>query len=322
MGKETGIQWCNHTFNPWRGCARVSDGCMRCYAETLSHRNPGTLGVWGVEKAGGTRVVAAESYWRQAFRWHQEAREAGVRRRVFTASLADVFEDWRGPMVDSQGRAMHLGAGGAWFNAPTPSSRPLTMDDVRERLFGLIGRTPNLDWLLLTKRPENVLPTLERLGNTSAMVDCWLTETTLPQNIWLGVSCEDQAAADDRIPVLLSIPAAVRWVSAEPLLGPIDFRRVQHDGTVEIDALTGDYGVHRPLRGRSDSRLSWIIAGGESGPRRRPMELAWLESIADQCRDADVPLYVKQDSALRDGQQGRVSDELWAVKQFPVPAAG
>lgn len=256
----------------------------------MSKRNPDTLGVWG---PNGTRVVAAESMWREPLKWNKAAREAGERRRVFCASLADVFEDWQGPMIDSQGRTLHLGAGGAWFNTQTLSSKPLSIDDVRERLFGLIDRTPDLDWLLLTKRPENVIPTLERLGNTSALVDCWMTETTLPRNIWLGVSAEDQRRANERIPILLDIPAAVRFVSAEPLLGPIDFRPWLDD-------------------------IGWIIVGGESGKNHRPMDLEWLASIVEQCRYAGVPCYVKQDSAFRDSQQGRISDELWSVKEFPA----
>src|SRR5262245_49606753 len=115
------IQWTDHTFNVWRGCEKVSPGCAHCYAETMSRRNPAVLGEWGKH---GTRVIASEAMWREPLKWDRQARAAGVRKRVFCASLADVFED-RPELV-----------------AP------------RERLFRLIEDTPNLDWQLLTKRPE------------------------------------------------------------------------------------------------------------------------------------------------------------------------
>lgn len=309
MGVETKIGWTDATWNPWRGCSKVSAGCTHCYADVLSRRNPATLGVWG---PNGTRVVAAEAAWREPLKWDRAAREAGERRRVFCASLADVFEDWRGRLKDANGHDIWVEPGGFW--TPDDGSpgfaygrRPLAMDDVRERLFGLVDRTPNLTWLLLTKRPENVLPTLERLGNTSALVDCWLTETTLPRNIWLGVSAEDQAAFNARVPILLSIPAAVRFVSAEPLLGPID---------LAVSPLRDGSGL-RWYEGEAPPGLDWVIAGGESGPGRRPMEVGWLASIAAQCRAAGVACYIKQDAAHRDGQQGRIPDDLWSIKEYP-----
>jgi protein gp37 len=124
MGANSKIQWTNHTFNPWRGCSKVSAGCQHCYAEAMSRRNPAVLGEWGPK---GTRVVAAEAMWRQPLKWDRDAQAAGVRARVFCASLADVFED----------RA----------DLETP----------RHELLRLIDSTRSLDWLLLTKRPENVL---------------------------------------------------------------------------------------------------------------------------------------------------------------------
>src|SRR5690349_6943095 len=121
MGRDSAIEWTHHTFNPWRGCTKVSAGCAHCYAETWSKRNPKALGIWG---DGGTRVIAAEAYWRQPLKWNAAAKAAGERHRVFCASLADVFED-RPELVES-----------------------------RERLLDVIYKTPDLDWLLLTKRPE------------------------------------------------------------------------------------------------------------------------------------------------------------------------
>jgi len=177
MGERTDIQWCDHTFNPWRGCQRVSPGCHNCYAETLSRRNPKVLGEWGPT---GLRAIASESYWKQPLAWDRAAKKAGERRRVFCASLADVFEDHPG------------------LEAP------------RARLWEIVDATPNLDWLVLTKRPENI---------GDMVPDVW--NETPPGHLWLGVSCEDQPRADERIWRLLQTPAAVRFVSAEPLLaGP------------------------------------------------------------------------------------------------------
>lgn len=131
MAENSKIEWTHHTFNPWRGCTKVSEGCKFCYAETMSGRNPGTLGIWGPR---GTRVVAAESYWRQPLKWDKAAEAAGEQHRVFCASLADVFE---GP-------------------ESMPASEWPKVQAARAQLFGFIEATPHLDWLLLTKRPQNI----------------------------------------------------------------------------------------------------------------------------------------------------------------------
>lgn len=252
MGVETKIQWTHHTFNPWRGCTKVSPGCTNCYAETLSHRNPGVLGIWGDK---GTRVIASESMWREPPKWDREAREAGVRRRVFCASLADVFEDRR------------------------------ELIEPRERLWDLIERTPNLDWLLLTKRPENwrrCWPLVPVPGHVSQNAGDGKTWQKFP-NIWMGASVEDQQRADERIPALLQIPAAVRFLSVEPLLGPIDL------------------GLHRVAMPKHREswptervRNFWVIAGGESGKGARECNLAWIRSIRDQCKEAGTAFFCKQ----------------------------
>jgi protein gp37 len=224
--KDSKISWTHHTFNPWRGCSRVSPGCVNCYAETMSHRNPAVLGEWG---PNGTRVVASESMWRQPVKWDREAREAGQRRRVFCASMADVFED-----------------------------RP-DLIDPRRRLFKLVRATPNLDWLLLTKRPENV-SRLIRGGE-------W-------PNVWLGTSVEDRKRLwrlDELRAARQQVP--VRFVSAEPLLEDLG----------EVD-LTG---------------INWLIVGGESGPDFRPMDHAWARSLLRQCREAGVAFFFKQSAAPR-----------------------
>ncbi len=256
MGEHTNIEWCHHTFNPWRGCTQVSPGCDHCYAEAWSKRNPAQLGTWGDD---GERVIAGDSYWRTPLRWDSLAAEAGERRRVFCASLADVFED-----------------------------RP-ELEGPRERLFALIYDTPNLDWLLLTKRPANAKRMLEAL--------LWREESLAwpgggdfywppPPNLWLGVTAEDHERADERIPVLLDTPAAIRFVSYEPAIGPVDWWEVAlAQGFTQDDI--GD-GVTYPRR------VDWIIVGGESGPHARPFDLAWARDAIAQGHAAGAAVFVKQ----------------------------
>lgn len=377
MGSQSKIEWTTHTFNHVRGCAKVSAGCKNCYAETMSKRNPGTLGIWGTEAQGATRVVAADAMWKEPNKWNESAKEvigpfksqpspsnqlkAGMsgtalfnhgdsftgtiintptglmvepekgsefvghfgvscftsfipdRPRVFCASLADVFEDWQGPMVDSKGRQLFTVDGNEWFFMPEhpecrPRSRPkinrpLTMDDVRRRLFALIDATPNLDWLILTKRPENILKyrpseqpfwaprsgalVLSELESGSTTTADWVTR----KNVWLGTSVENQETADQRIPELLKCRdlSRVLFLSCEPLLGPLDLRRWMSDLDVSRDALGNDLGS---ASGGSD--IDWAIVGGESGPGARHCSISWFDSIRDQCKTAGVPCFIKQ----------------------------
>ncbi len=326
--QNTAIEWASHTFNPWRGCTKVSAGCAHCYADTLSKRNPLTLGVWGPT---GTRVVAAESAWREPLKWDRMAKAAAERHRVFCASLADVFEDWSGPMGNSRGSRLARGnewhvSGGGFIPTDLKMGRDIvTMDDCRIRLFDLIRQTPHLDWLLLTKRPQNVLPTLRRcidrvkeLGypvvvtpahpndqdmRVGAWMNGWLHGDspqfghTPPKNLWLGTSVEDQAAAGERMPHLLAVPAAVRFLSMEPLLGPVNFN--YPSGVCHCGIAVEDHGIsdgHSPVD-RPHSLLDgidWVIVGGESGHQARPMHPNWARGIRDQCKAAGVPFFFKQ----------------------------
>jgi protein gp37 len=276
MAENSKIEWCHHTFNPWRGCTKVSSACDICYAEALSFRNPGTLGVWGKY---GTRVIASEAMWKEPIKWNKKATEAGEPHRVFCASLADVFE---GPET-----------------MPEESWEPVSA--ARERLGELIDETPDLDWLLLTKRPQNVL----KYGPLGYR---WTMEG-MPENVWLGTTVENQKYADERIPRLLKIPAAVRFLSVEPMLGPIDLRHYialdETNGSAEFleengwgyDQWSGGFtgpnhfrdSVYAPEPG-----IHLVIAGGESGSRARPMHPDWPRSLRDQCVTADVPFFFKQ----------------------------
>lgn len=226
MAETTKISWADATFNPWIGCSKVSRGCLHCYAEELMDRRYGKV-KWGPT---GTRVRTAASNWKQPLKWNREAAAAGVRRRVFCASLADVFED-------------------------RPELEPWRVD-----LFGMIDATPWLDWLLLTKRPENVV-------DLWAYYDCD-GGPYFPPNAWIGTSVEDRKHGLPRIDILRTIPAAVRFLSIEPLvedLGPLN--------------LAG---------------IGWAIVGGESGSDAVPMHPDWARSVRDQCIAAGVPFLFKQ----------------------------
>lgn len=183
MGAETSIAWTDHTFNPWWGCQRVSPGCEHCYAESWDARWKG--GHWGPK---AERRFFGDAHWNEPRKWNREAQRAGVRRRVFCASMADVFEDRR------------------------------DLDGQRQRLYALIEETPHLDWQLLTKRPENVAD----LAPMRWMLGEW------PINAWLGTTAEDQQRLDERAPLLCRVPAAVRFLSIEPQLESIEVRPWLH----------------------------------------------------------------------------------------------
>jgi len=258
MGEETKIQWADHTFNPWIGCAKVSPGCEHCYAEALMDTR------WGKARWGqaGTRVRTSDANWRLPLKWNRAAEKAGERRRVFCASLCDVFEEnkkvarWRYQLAD------------------------------------LIFWTEHLAWLILTKRPENIkkLWRLEYGAN----------EQYLPRNVWLGVSVENQEQADKRIPLLLQCPAAVRFVSVEPLLGPVDLDNVTFSKWTRGSVLEGGGITTEPrcmgqtIPNCSVPVVDWVIVGGESGPNARPCSIEWIRSIRDQCKAAGVPCFIKQ----------------------------
>jgi protein gp37 len=252
--KNTKIEWCDATFNPWIGCTKVSPGCANCYAETLMDTRMGRV-KWG---KGQPRSRTSAANWNQPVKWNREAGERESlsaqfplhskhrRPRVFCASLADWLDDevpveWLADLLD------------------------------------LVRRTPNLDWLLLTKRPENWRARIGLAGveltkrGVAHRLHHWQAGEA-PANIWVGTSVEDQPRADERIPALLSIPARVRFLSCEPLLGPV--------------------GVEQARKGLLG--IDWVIAGGESGPGARPMHPDWARSLRDQCHAAGVAFFMKQ----------------------------
>lgn len=266
MGEASKIEWCHHTFNPWIGCAKVSPGCTNCYAsvETFPRvqRSKG-IELWGPKAA---RHVTSDANWKQPYRWNKAAKAAGERHRVFCASLSDIAERPEGPML-------------------------AILDTARARLWPMIEECAQLDWLLLTKRPENLLevvPAHWRKG--------------FPDNVWPMTTAEDQQRADERIPLLLQIPAAVHGVSLEPLLGPIDLTLrglPDWDEDWKYDTLRGlEWASPRDDDEPASPKLDWVIVGGESGPGARPCDVEWIRSIVRQCKEAGVPAFVKQLGAL------------------------
>ena len=267
MSKETGISWADSTFNAWEGCTKVGPGCDNCYANTRNNRfHEGKN--WG---AGAPRLLRSDKYWKEPLQWEADHEtffaEHGHRQRVFCSSLADVFDN----------------------EAPAGQ---------RERLFELIKATPRLDWLLLTKRIGNVnsmLPADHR-GDPNSWGCGWA-------NVWLGITVVNQEEADRDIPKLLKIPAAIRFLSMEPLLGAVDL--VEALGMREVGARFNGW-----------AEIDWVIVGGESGVNARPMVLGWAKEIVSQCQAAGVPVFMKQLGANptnREGKPHLISDKKGAV---------
>ena len=267
MAENSKIQWTHHTFNPWSGCLKVAPECEHCYAE--KDRSVAMRGIlWGTEAQGGRRAMSAPSTWNQVKRWNKAAIEARERRRVFCASLADVAEDWPGPITNAKDERLY------WPDLSRRDSMVtfreakeagelgviecVTMDDVRDRvLFPLIQGMTWLDWMLLTKRPER-LPAILPPG-------FW-------KNVWLGTSAGTQASWDRFVPDLVRMKgrAPVLFVSVEPLL-----ERVVPD--------------HELL-----AELDLVIIGGESGPKSRICQVEWIRELVARCRRAQVCVFVKQ----------------------------
>ena len=269
MAEVTGIAWCDCTFNPWVGCTKVSSGCDHCYAEALDSRFGG--GHWGPH---AERRRTSPANWNQVRRWNRQAATDGVRRRVFCASLADVFDN----QIDA-----------TW----------------RGDLWNLIHDCDHLDWLLLTKRPQNI-----RVMLPPDWGEGW-------PNVWLGTSVENQTEADRRIPHLLGVPAAVRFLSCEPLLSELDIRWSMVDDCFRIASSLLMRGVFSP-GAETLGPIDWVIVGGESGPGARPMQEEWAQSLRDQCAAARVAFFMKQMGGARN-KRGEIEDfpETLRVRGWP-----
>lgn len=253
MSENSKIEWTDHTFNPWEGCQKVGPGCDHCYAETRNARYAGGTAInWG---PGAPRRRTSAAYWRKPLAWNANHEaffaEHGRRQRVFCASLADVFDN----AVDRE-----------W----------------RDDLATLILDTPNLDWLLLTKR----------IGNAGAMLGEMFLDGT-PPNVRIGATIVNQPEADRDIAKLLAL-GLPNFLSLEPLLGPVDLGLCDCDhGSRPGPGGTGGVACAR-CHGAGGRMLDWVIVGGESGPGARPMHPDWARELRDQCEAAGVPFLFKQ----------------------------
>lgn len=254
MSETTKIQWADATWNPWEGCTKVSPGCANCYAEARNHRFGHDN--WG---RGKPRRRTSPENWKKPRAWNRE--DPSLRSSI--SGHLHVFPslcDWLDPEVPIE-----------WL-----------ADFLR-----LIHDTANLDWLNLTKRPElflnrfNLASARLMLGiDQDKIAGQWVLDWmrgSPPSNVRIGVSVEDQQRADERIPELLKIPAQVRFLSCEPLLGPVSI-----------------WGADCPAWSRAGAGIDWVIIGGESGPRARPCNVEWIRNIVQQCKAAGAPCFVKQ----------------------------
>ena len=267
MGENSAIEWTDHTFNPWWGCVKVFDAetkrpsreCEHCYAETLSIR--WGFKIWG-QGPGSQRRFFGDKHWNDPVRWDRKAGKLGVKYRVFCGSMCDIFESRN------------------------------DLEEHQARLWKLAEDTPNLIWLFLTKRLENV---------EDFVPEHWKKDW--PKNVWLGVTVGDQWWAEKRIPLLLDLKAKfgipIVWLSVEPLLGEVDMRKwlnvipVSKSGTDTSTGPRWDRGPHWMSPGKK-SELNWLIVGGESGNGARPMHPDWVRQVRDQCAAAGVPFFFKQ----------------------------
>lgn len=248
--KNSKIEWTHHTFNPWMGCEKVSAACDNCYAEQFVKNRMSKPELWN-----GERQRTRPANWKNPIKWNKDAVAKGIRYRVFCASLADVFDN----QVPKE-----------W----------------RYDLWQLIRATPQLDWLLLTKRPQNIYKMLPNDWGDDGY-----------DHVWLGTTVEDQTEANRRIPHLIKNPAPVHFLSCEPLLGSVDLTKWPD--------------------------LDWVILGGESGGKHRHTDDDWYRNIRDHCVSNDIPVLFKQyegRSQVAIKKKGRELDGVvW--DQYPQVAA-
>jgi protein gp37 len=340
---ETTIEWAKYTFNPWRGCEKIDPGCANCYAAAFAKLNPKLLGEWG---PNGTRVFAAEKQWAEPLKWnalaacdchrradlgerHLASCPQSARPRVFCASMGDVFESFGEYLTDHRGEEM--------VADEEPPANGFTMNNARRQLFKLIDATPNLDWLLLTKRPENI----RKMWPTEFDDKGFTKVQRLRPNVWLGTSVATQASANKFVPELLKVAdlAPVLFISAEPLLESIDFRpwlirdryymaRCKSCGWVSsshefgLDSRESDASLVCPKCDAIepeaiDARLALIIEGGESGRGARIHRPEWSRRILRDTRGTSTKFFLKQMGAFIVDRNDQFScdenDGLWDV---------
>lgn len=328
MGNNTNISWCDHTFNCWWGCEKVSPGCANCYADTFAKfcgfggPNGTKQAIWG---KGAERRFFGDKHWNEPLEWNEEA---GNNRIMDGAVLQFVKSTDDGAVATVWISGLNLGKEKLitrykWDSLPVQRARVFCasmadvfedrpdLDEPRQRLLQLIDDTPNLDWLLLTKRPENIRPLLERVSNGN------VTDFRHMPNVWLGTTVENQEYADQRIPELLKIPARIHFLSVEPMLGQVNFSKILINHKLTHFEGVGIHADAMRERGESMAWIDWVICGGESGPKRRPFEIEWAQDVAFQTDAIGARFHMKQDGGAKSGMQGRIPDALWNRKEFP-----
>lgn len=262
MGDKSNIAWTQATWNPTTGCSHVSSGCKHCYAETLSLRMGWSKKPWTAQNAAENVLLHPERLL-VPLRWKKP-------RRIFVNSMSDLFHEHVPYVFILQ-------------------------------VFMVMAQARQHTFQVLTKRPERMLKWFRWAQESEASSGEPLNDPWPLPNVWLGVSAEDQETWDERIRLLGQVPAAVHWVSAEPLLGPIDVGNA-FDDPPDFE------GTYQPVR--------WVVAGGESGAGFRPMDLDWARALRDQCLWSDVPFFFKQIGGRTPKAGGHLLDgKVW--QQFP-----
>ena len=297
MAENSNIEWTDHTFNPWTGCTKVSLGCAHCYAESWAKRS-GTV-QWG--KGQPRRRTKT---WGDPVKWNRAAK---LTLRCPGCSRLCIVGDDLGKAAFGKCMDCDIWADDMPKVRPRVFSASLAdwMDDEvpiewLQDFLHLIDSCPNLDWLLLTKRPQNIYPRMMAAMNGN--FDRLRTFKDHMPNVWLGTTCENQEMADERIPHLLKIEAKVRFLSCEPILGPIDLAYTAFNGADSFGQMPG---------------IHWVIAGGESGPGARPMHPDWPRTLRDQCTAARVPFLFKQWGEWLPGSQNNTDHLGGAVHDWP-----
>lgn len=314
---ETKIEWTDAVWNPVRGCSRVSEGCRNCYAERIAARFSGR----GQPYEGFAQVAE----------YHPQtgSPRTGLRGH-WTGRVELIPEKLNEPLHWRKPRRVFVNSMSDLFHEELP-------DQAISDVFSVMESARRHTFQILTKRPKRMLAWVKKFDEWLRYAGSVSFVEKIP-NVWLGVSVEDQATADARIPLLLQTPAAVRFVSYEPALAPVDFKEWFEDGIPTSEQLAGPRGAHYVRHGVP--RLHWLICGGESGPGARPMDVAWARSVIAHCKIAGVPCFVKQlgakpftdhrtrpsgenwywTSLLRDRKGGDPAEwpEDLRVREFPV----
>lgn len=242
MGENSKIEWTDHTWNPWMGCHKISEGCRNCYMFRERRR-------YGKDPEV---VVRSKTRFYDPLKWEKKAALTGERKFVFACSWSD------------------------WFIEEA--------DPIRDEAWEIVKATPHLTYQILTKRPENIPARLPKDWDEGY------------PNVILMVTAEDQAMANLRIPQLLKIPARLRGVSIEPMLGFVNLKQIMGDhvwfdvlGKSRFDYGSDGYGVAAPMI----PGIDWVIVGGETGVQARPLDIRWVETIRNQCIIGNIPFFFK-----------------------------